>query len=347
MCHLGGGKMKNASVAAGIVRAFLDVAVAHGADRATLLSRSALNGEMMDDQDARIPLGTWQVLIHAAAELTGDPAIALHYATGTRIEQISIVGLITHSCASMADSMAQLNRYAKLMIEVDVMDRGERFTVDTTGGEVWIVDNRPDPNAFPEITEIAFGRFIGEFRRHFPDAEFAKEIQVTWPPPAHAAAYGEILRVPVTFNHHRNALRMAPEWLTVPFDETSSYVFGIFAERADALMAELERAQSMRGRIEAHILPLLHRGDIGMDAVASDLGMSRQTLYRRLRDEGITFATLLDDLRHRMAADYLRARKVSVNQTAYLVGFSESSSFVRAFRRWTGMTPLEFRNGAG
>ena len=82
-----------------------------------------------------------------------------------------------------------------------------------------------------------------------------------------------------------------------------------------------------------------------MDALASELGMSRQTLYRKLREEGTTFVELVDDLRRRMAADYLRARKVSVNETAYLVGFTEPSSFVRAFRRWTGMTPSAFRQG--
>lgn len=71
--------------------------------------------------------------------------------------------------------------------------------------------------------------------------------------------------------------------------------------------------------------------------------MSRQIMYRRLKDENVSFAETLDALRHRMAADYMRARKISVNQTAYLVGLSEPSSFVRAFKRWTGMTPARFR----
>jgi AraC-like DNA-binding protein len=80
-----------------------------------------------------------------------------------------------------------------------------------------------------------------------------------------------------------------------------------------------------------------------MDAIAAKLGVSRQTLFRKLRAEGVTFAGVLDELRHRMAADYLGARKVSVNETAYLVGFSEPAAFSRAFKRWTGSSPRTLR----
>jgi AraC-like DNA-binding protein len=71
--------------------------------------------------------------------------------------------------------------------------------------------------------------------------------------------------------------------------------------------------------------------------------MSRQTLYRRLKEEGCTFEQVLDDLRHRLALDYLTARKASVNETAYLVGFSDPAAFSRAFKRWTGKSPREMR----
>ena len=91
-------------------------------------------------------------------------------------------------------------------------------------------------------------------------------------------------------------------------------------------------------------MPGLHKGEASIDAIASELGMSRATLYRRLKQEGTTFAEVADELRCRMASDYLSARKVSVNEAAYLVGFSEASSFVRAFRRWTGQTPTEYRD---
>ena len=88
---------------------------------------------------------------------------------------------------------------------------------------------------------------------------------------------------------------------------------------------------------------MLHTGEVSMEAIAAKIGGSRQTLYRKLRAEGVTFEQVLDDLRRKMALDYLQARKVSVNETAYLVGFSDPAAFSRAFKRWTGISPREAR----
>jgi len=76
-----------------------------------------------------------------------------------------------------------------------------------------------------------------------------------------------------------------------------------------------------------------------MEGVADALSISRQTLYRRLRAEGVRFGEVLDGLRRRMALSYLEEQKMSVCETAYMVGFSEPSAFSRAFKRWTGHSP--------
>jgi AraC-like DNA-binding protein len=123
------------------------------------------------------------------------------------------------------------------------------------------------------------------------------------------------------------------------------YVFGIFAEHADALLAQLQASKTVRGRIEALLMPVLHTGEAGMDMVAAKLAVSRQTLYRQLKEEGVTFEQVLDALRCRLATQYLRSRKVSVNETAYLVGFSDPAAFSRAFKRWTGQPPSAAREG--
>jgi len=162
--------------------------------------------------------------------------------------------------------------------------------------------------------------------------------------PAHGALVREILGVAVVFAAERNAMLMDPEWLAIEYHARDrSYVFGIFAEKADRLMEDLARDATVRGRVEAHLLPLLHRGEVPMDEVARALGMSRQTLYRRLRDEGARYAEVLDALRRLMAEDYPGARRLAVRQVAYLVGFSGTLSFVRAFERWTGVAPGAWR----
>ncbi|HEV7661801.1 MAG TPA: AraC family transcriptional regulator [Allosphingosinicella sp.] len=146
----------------------------------------------------------------------------------------------------------------------------------------------------------------------------------------------------MTFGSDRNALLTDDVWLTTKSSLSSRYIFGLLSERADALLAELEKAKSMRGRVEAALMPILHSGEAAMKIVAGRLGLSRDTLYRRLKAEGVTFERVLDALRHKLALDYLSARKVSVNETAYLVGFSDAAAFSRAFKRWTGSSPRDY-----
>jgi AraC-like DNA-binding protein len=96
-------------------------------------------------------------------------------------------------------------------------------------------------------------------------------------------------------------------------------------------------------RVRATIRRELAGGDPSLDQVARELGTSRRSLQRRLADENLTYAQVLDDVRSTMARAYLAQRELSIAEVGYLLGFSEQSSFTRAFRRWTGVSPAEFR----
>ncbi|WP_420326186.1 AraC family transcriptional regulator ligand-binding domain-containing protein [Mameliella sp.] len=330
--------MSDQSMAAGFAAAFLDYAAGEGAPRVPLLAASGLAEDDLADQDARIPVAAYQALIAAGIKATGDTSLLLRHVLETRLETMSIVGQIVHASTSFPHSLGQLNRYARLMADVPIPGGRDRFELVHEGAAVWLVDNRPCDGSWM-ATEASFARFISEFRRSAPEHPFEQALEVTYAPPPHANRYPELFRVPVTFRATRNALRINPVWLDAAFDGGKDYVFGVFTRHADGLLDDLATRNTVRSAVEARMLADLHEGTLSMDRVARDLGMSRQTLYRRLKDEGVTFAQVHDDLRRRMAMDYLGARKVSVGETAYLLGFSEASAFVRAFRRWTGTSP--------
>jgi AraC-like DNA-binding protein len=121
------------------------------------------------------------------------------------------------------------------------------------------------------------------------------------------------------------------------------FAFGILSEHAEQLLRSLNGSKSTRGRIESLLMPILHTGDASMDLIATRMSVSRQTVYRQLKAEGVTFETVLDELRHKLAVHYLGGQKATVNETAYLVGFSEPAAFSRAFKRWTGTNPRSLR----
>lgn len=330
------GHMREPSVGAGYARALLDLAVSKGADRAELLARSGIDAAALDDRDNRIAFAKFVVLMRTAKELARDPALALHFGEAYAMDELSIVGLIGGACESAAEAFVQLNRFAKLVVDVD--GTRDRLALSREGGLLWIVDTRENPNAFPEATESSFARMVTGARR-LGTAGLIREIHVTHAAPAWRGEYERIFQVPVTFGCDRNALVTDEAWLNWKPPAPSRYVFGIFSARAQALLEELERAETVRARVESLVMPVLHKGPVRMATIAARMALSRRTLFRRLKAEGATFETVIDELRHRLARDYLNGKKLSVNETAYLVGYSDPTAFSRAFKRWTGTSP--------
>jgi AraC-like DNA-binding protein len=322
--------MSEATVSAGHANALMEFAAAHGAERARLESLSGITPEALLDRDN---------LMRAAKEITGDPALPLEFGAASDFRKWTVVGLISHASATMREALEQLNRYGRLVTEVDVLANGPRFVSVERDGGLWLEDRRANPNAFPELTESTWSRFICESRANFPQLTFALAAHVTHAAPAHRAAYERLWQIPVTFGSDRNAIRMNPDWPKLQIQPDNRFAFGILTEHGETLLRELETSKTVRGRVESLLMPILHTGDIGVEAIAAKIGVSRQTLYRNLKAEGVTFELVLDSLRHTMALHYLRGQKVSVNETAYLVGFSDPAAFSRAFKRWTGMSP--------
>lgn len=334
--------MSNLSTSAGVAAGLLAFAVQKGADRATLMNRAGLVAEDLEDPDQRLPLATYRAMMRAAQELCDDPALALHFGEAVDLAEISIVGLIMNASATMGDAFAQMQRFGRLTLETEGVSDGPRFALSVRDGQLWMVDSRTNPNSFPELSEGAFARLVCGPRRFLPEPHVL-EVHFTHPPPAWRAEYDRVFQCPVTFSSDWNAMRLDPRIATWPVALQPRYVFGVLVERADELLRELEDQRTVRGRVEAELLPLLHTGEVSADSVARALGFSRQTLFRKLKAEGATYKTVLDDLRHRMALRYLSGAKASVNETAYLVGFSEPAAFSRAFKRWTGKSPRDVR----
>lgn len=341
--------MRTPTIGAGYPRGLLEFAVRKGADRAALLERAGLSEEDLRQQDNHVALNRYLALFQAAAELTGEPAIALQFGEAVRMQEVSIVGLICEACETTIDVGRELNRYAALVLD----DAGGEPATLMRGvwrdSELWIELPHSLFTANPPIVEAEFARLVWNGRVMFANTPEFKSIRYPviihfkHEDPGYRAEYERVFQSPVVFGSHWNAMQIDPAFLTLKQPPVNRYVFGVLSERAEALLKFAQTAKTMRGRVESVLIPILHQSDIGMDAVAQKLNVSRQTLYRSLKAEAVTYETVLDELRHRMAVNYLAEKKVSVNETAYLVGFSEPAAFSRAFKRWTGQRPSALR----
>ena len=123
----------------------------------------------------------------------------------------------------------------------------------------------------------------------------------------------------------------------------ASTLVAMLGEIAEAFTAERPQKRCFKKDVENAIEPLLGLSEVSIDRVARSLGMSRQTLYRRLKAEGVTFEAILEAKRRQLAVRYLGLERSSVKAAAYKLGFSDPAAFSRAFKRWTGISPSEFR----
>ena len=341
--------MAEPTISAGYPKAFVEFAAARGADRRTLFARSRIRPDDLAEQDNRVPLSHYVALMEAGVELCDEPALALLFGEASRLPDISIVGLIGEASETTEEARRQINRYARLML-----DEGDGHLSDHLGlvrdrGKVWLKYTSRLYADHRLLTESAFARNVCGAREYFGAARdpakwpYPKAIHFTHREPGHRAEYDRVFGVPLVFGSHMNALLMDEEFLSVRMLRPNRYVFGVLSEHAESLLRSLEDAKTVRGRVESLLMPVLHTGGASMDLIAGKLGLSRPTLFRRLKAEGTTFEQVLDELRHKLALHYLSGGKVSVNETAYLVGFSDPAAFSRAFKRWTGQSPRAMR----
>jgi AraC-like DNA-binding protein len=334
--------MPKLTVAASVVRALMEFAASRGANRTALSERSLIDPADLQNDDDRIALARYVALMRAGIELCNDPALALHFGESLDMTEIALPSMVGAFSQTLAEGFAQLNRYARLSVEVDGVESGNRFVLTHSAENLWLVDTRTNPNDFPELTESTFARMVCSYRRSLGEHQIVKAVHVTHAEPSYREEYDRIFRTPVFFGSDKNALLLAEAAIPQRPPFSSRPVHSVLTAHAEMLLERLELSKSARGRVEGLLVPILHSRDVSVDAIARKLGLSRQTLFRQLKAEGVTFQQVLDELRFKTALRYLNGEKASIRRTARLIEFSEPSAFSRAFKRWTGFSPRSY-----
>lgn len=340
-----GWDMEQASIAAGIVAGFVAFLDRRGMNGRALASEAGIDHLLLADPDARLPFAHYATLLALARQASGDTGLSLRFGADVGMADLSILGLIMEASATMGEAFAQMQRYGRLALAADPK-LPARFGLEAREGRLYLVDRRPDPNSFPPMTEEAFAQLTCGPRR-FLDRPHVLSVHVTHEAPPHAGLYDEIFACPVHFGAAFNALQLHPEVATWPVARERRYVFGVLCEKAERLMAAALPVETVRSRLEEAMRLRLHQGEPGADDMARELGFSRSTLFRRLREEGTSFALVLDALRRDLALEFVSGSRNSLAEIAYLLGFSEPAALSRAFQRWTGMTPGQYRRRDG
>jgi AraC-like DNA-binding protein len=165
-----------------------------------------------------------------------------------------------------------------------------------------------------------------------------------YPAPKHSADYFDVFGADVHFNCLRGRLSFPATLLDAPLPSSNTALRTLYEQECARLLADLEEEESVAERT-LRLLRKLEGQYPQMPQIAAMLNFSPRTYRRRLEEENQSFQSLLDRVRAEHATRYLKSTRLPLSSIAYLVGFNDASNFRRAFRKWTGRSPREVRDG--
>ena len=291
------------------------------------------------DPDARIERSAAMEL--CALQADAIPDIGLRAAALTEAQDL-VLEYAARSAPTLGDAAHCLIRYSRVMDDAADMSLdadGERaaWRFRLKGG----LTQPPAANDFVLATAIAFSR------RNVAAYEPPLEVQFVHDEPGYAAEYERVFEAPVRFGAECNAIVIRRGRLFAPMLRANPDIARAFEVHAERIIERLEKSEGLIGMVRRQLLDQLPRGSISMPAIAESQRMAVATLRRRLRDEGTTFESVLEDVRRSLATEYLKDPELNLTEVAFLLGYGNVTSFTRAFQRWTGTTPAFYRTAGG
>jgi AraC-like DNA-binding protein len=285
------------------------------------------------DPQARRENSTQLRFWSAAERISGDPDVGLHVGEHMPPFRGQVMEYLFLSSPTFGEGLARALRYHRLL--TDALPIGLRVE-----GEVAILHGLEHP--VRHYLEVALSVFL-QFWRHVTEGEFRpREIWLTQASGAAPAEYARIYGCPVRLGMPEGAIRFDAALLQRPSPAAEPQLLAVHEALAEQRLADLER-RDLTARIERELGGLLETGDVTLELVAARLQRNPRTLRHDLAEIGTTFNDVVARYRERLARRLLARTGESIDQIVYLTGFSEHSAFTRAFKRWTGETPTDYR----
>jgi AraC-like DNA-binding protein len=311
----------------------------HGIDAEPFLSAAGLSRSQLVQEASGASVAAQHRLLELAAVEANDPLLGLHVAAELDLREIGLLFYLAASARTVSDALEYLARYAataneEIRLEISHTEDQAVLTFRQVAG---VGEPR---RQFSELIALAFNRVL----RKVTNRDFAP-VRITF---AHGRnsrlrELHRLLRCPVEFAQPSDSWVLPQRVMEFPILSEDSQLLKILETHADDLMSKRRTSTGLRAMVESHLLNILPTGNVQAAETARLLGMSVRSLTRQLAQEGTTFGEVLDQLRNRLALQYLEDEHVSLQQAAWLLGYSESAAFNHAFKRWTGISPGQAR----
>jgi AraC-like DNA-binding protein len=326
------------TIAATSTLAMVRTAGARGVDTARVLAEAGLTREFLEDPDARIPAPTVLSIWETLRERTGDPALQLVAPMTLPWGAYRVIDYLVASSATVGDGIRYFVRFFELIAEAVTLridQHDDEYCLSLS-----MADGRPVP---PVYVDYVFAALVSRIRMRIQPGLQVRRVELRQPEPSTSATYGEVFRAPVRFGAMADRLCFSEAEWDSPTATADESLVRLMEEHARILAQRIPHASAgFRTEVQKAIAATLPEGG-SAEAVARMLHVSVRTLQRKLVETGTTFREVSETVREQLAEEYLTDRKVSIAEVAFMLGFSDQSSFNRAFFRWTGESPGRWR----
>lgn len=319
-----------------------------GGDPAVILSKAGLPISFFDDHGPDDYMGYEQAeaLLQAAAHKTNCPYFGALLGTQQTIGKLGIVGYIMQQSSNVRVAINQLIDHHSLhvkegsIMELEVAGDHALLSYKVTG----------DFKGVTQTTELAISASIVVLGAILGDSWEPTVVHFTHQPPATLKPYYGIFGKSVSFNQEENRVLFPKELLNRKISSADPELNKILLRHIDLLEKEIaknEPSSDLYGMVETLIRQTLPLGKTSIRHIASLMAVHRRTLHRMLKSEGLSFTVILENVRKSIAIDRLQNSDISIIQLANYLGYADNSAFTRSFKRWTGMTPQQWKKENG
>jgi len=301
-------------------------------------SELGLDYEQLHDSDARFPdeavIQLWQMLL----DKTNDQCAGLRVSDFWHPTSFHALGYAWMASHNLKEAFERLVRYNHF-ISVN-----QRFEFSETSSDYRFTFHESEPPyTFPAIFYDAGMSFLKRLcdETYGPGFSFLR-VDLKRQEPECAHKFRGRFKAPVVFSAPGNTVYMSKKIVLKPLSTANADLARINEEVVDAYINDIQQG-SLSKKVMSRLIERLPSGHVTQEEVAASLFMSARTLQRKLHDEQTSYKALLNETRIELAKRYMASSRSQVSEVAYLLGFSETGNFTRAFKRWTGMLPSEYR----
>lgn len=338
-----GGVDDHHSVAVHFLKLLTDYAAARHLPLETLLASAGLRAEDLHDPNGRIPFTRFDQLCQLMAKTLNEPSLGLKLGQSIRPGHLGSHGFALMSCSTGAELMQQHMRYSALNIDaahVVIEKKGDeyiRYWRSNLEGNAPLGRLQDELNLAITVT----------LARWFINRDDLNPLWVSFQHarPENTSAYELLFRCPVRFSQKETAVSVSADYLQLPLPHANPQLRRIMDDLCAQLLKQLGESlePAWLARARKAVLDAFRQGLPDIGEIAASAGMGEDEFKTQLSARGLSFRGFVDDLRQALALGYVRDPDLSLVDIAYLLGFSEQSAFQRAFKRWTGQTPGEYR----